>query len=57
VWANEVSEQKLYKVIYLVSEAERRNETFHCTGAQTEIHFQQDTSHHFWSVTSKADGS
>ena len=57
MWANEVSEQKLYKVIYLVSEAERRNETFHCTGAQTEIHFQQDTSHHFWSVTSKADVS
>jgi len=35
VWANEVSEQKLYKAIYVVSEAERRNETFYCTGAQS----------------------
>jgi len=35
VSANEVSEQKLYKAIYLVSEAEHRNETFYCTGAQS----------------------
>jgi len=57
VWANEVGEQKLYKAIYLVSETERRNETFYCTGAQSKIRFQQDISHHVWNVTSKADVS
>jgi len=35
VCINEVSEQKLYQAIYFVSEAERRNETFYCTGAQS----------------------
>jgi len=25
----------LYTAIYLISEAERRNETFYCTGAQS----------------------
>jgi len=35
VSANEISEQKLYKAIYLVSEAYRRNEKFYCTGARS----------------------
>jgi len=41
VSANEVSEQKLCKAIYFASEAERRNETFYCTGAQSQIRFQK----------------
>jgi len=35
VSANEVSEQKLYRAIYFVSEAACRNETFSCSGAQS----------------------
>jgi len=37
------------KAVYMVSEAERRNETFYCTGAQSchqywALRFQHDTN-------------